>query len=153
MEMSVHCIEVIRRAYVTGNTAQHYNDPKQRVRQDHSIWLPYIKASAGVLSAYQNVRIRYFTWVVLYAGLFLAAFRRPPTISPHGRIDIALNLLAPLARRICSKNVYHCRKLIIAARKQPCLFTCCNYQFFIFDIPSVRCRGPPISSEQLQAFR
>lgn len=153
MEMSAHCIEVIRRAYVTGNTAQHYIFSKQRVRQDHTIRLPYIKASAGVLSAYQNAKIKYFTWIVFYAGLFLAAFRRPPTISPHGHTVIVLNPLAPLARRICSNNVYHCRILIIAARKQPCLFTCCNYQFFIFDIPSVRCRGPPISSEQLQAFR
>ena len=153
MEMYVHCIEVIRRAYVTGNTAQHYIGPKQRVCQDHSIRLPYIKASAGVLSAYQNVRIRYFTWIVLYAGLFLANFRRSPTTSPHRRNVIAPNTLAPLARRICSNNVYHCRKLIIAARKQPFLFTCCNYQFFIFDVLSVRCRGPPIPSEQLQAFR
>ena len=153
MEMSAHCIEVIRRAYVTGNTAQHYIGPKQRVCQDHSIRLPYIKASAGVLSAYQNVRIRYFTWIVLYAGLFLANFRRSPTTSPHRRNVIAPNTLSPLARRICSNNVYHCRKLIIAARKQPFLFTCCNYQFFIFDVLSVRCRGPPIPSEQLQAFR
>ena len=153
MEMSVRCIEVIRRAYVTGNTAQYHTDPKQKVRQNRSIRLSYIQASAGVLSAYQNVRIRYFTWIVLYAGLFLADFRRSPTTSPHRRDVIAPNTLAPLARRICSNNVYHCRKLIIAARKQPFLFTCCNYQFFIFDVLSVRCRGPPISSEQLQAFR
>ena len=153
MEMSAHCIEVIRRAYVTGNTAQYHTDPKQKVRQNRSIRLSYIQASAGVLSAYQNVRIRYFTWIVSYAGLSLADFRRPPTTSPHGPAITALNTLATLARRICSNNVYYCRKLIIAARKQPFLFTCCNYQFFIFDVLSVRCRGPPISSEQLQAFR
>lgn len=136
MALSIHCIEVICRAYVTGNTSHTLAPSTHRTASQER----HIRKSAGALNDWENNKSVDTAWIDCYAGLFLADFRSPPGISPPRCDDCVQRIAAASACRICSNKYF---ELIIAEYKRLCAFTVCSYQFYFYPPNLPRCRSPP----------